>query len=130
MVAHCSGVTGPKSFSQTGSSQRLVFPEEKKPVDSITITRTASKAGIQCRRRRKRDFAMRASVPRHRWIHNRRPCVYASAQRLHVVKALIAQPDGNIHRAHSVMADCDDMRIGIKLMMGTAGDFAHGHQDA
>jgi hypothetical protein len=57
------------------------------------------------------------------------PGVDASGQGLGVLKALIAEPHGDVERAGSVMADDDDGLVGVEFVVGAGGDFAHGNED-
>jgi hypothetical protein len=55
--------------------------------------------------------------------------VDASGERLSVIEALIAEPHGYREGAHSVMAEDDDVGVGIEFLIGARGDFAHGHEE-
>lgn len=67
-------------------------------------------------------------IGRHIRINLFRPGVDATAQRLRAVESLLAQPVGHAHGADAVMADNDDMFVGIKFLVGAAGDVSHGDQ--
>ena len=57
------------------------------------------------------------------------PSVDASGEGLDVVEALIAEPHGYAEGTGSVMAEDDDGGVGVELLVGAGGDFAHGHQE-
>ena len=57
------------------------------------------------------------------------PGVDASGEGLDVVEALVAQPHGYAERTGSVVAEDDDGGVGVEFVVGTGGDFAHGHQE-
>jgi len=48
---------------------------------------------------------------------------------LDVLKALIAEPHGDIERTGAVVADNDHGGVGVKLGVSPGGDFAHRHQE-
>jgi hypothetical protein len=58
------------------------------------------------------------------------PAVDASGEGLDVFEALIAEPHGDAEGAGSVMAEDDDGGVGVELLMGAGGYFAHGHEEA
>ena len=58
------------------------------------------------------------------------PAVDASGEGLDVVEALVAKPHGYAEGACSVMAEDDDGGVGVELLVGAGGDFAHGHEEA
>jgi uncharacterized protein with HEPN domain len=59
-----------------------------------------------------------------------RPCIDAALQRLHILKALIAQPDGDVKRPHAVVADGHDVGFRVKLLKGAGRHVSHGHERA
>jgi hypothetical protein len=58
------------------------------------------------------------------------PAVDASGEGLDVFEALIAEPHGDAEGAGSVMAEDDDGGVGVELLVGAGGYFAHGHEEA
>lgn len=58
------------------------------------------------------------------------PGINAAAQGLGVFKALVAQPDGDIHGAHAVMAHDDEMFFRVEFLVNAGGDFSHGDEEA
>jgi len=70
-----------------------------------------------------------SSVTRNRGIDGARPCVDATSEGLDVLKALIAEPHGDIERTGAVVADNDHGGVGVKLGVSPGGDFAHRHQE-
>lgn len=44
-------------------------------------------------------------------------------------EALGAEPQGDVERAGSVVAEDDDGLVGVELLVGTGGDVAHGHKE-
>jgi hypothetical protein len=58
------------------------------------------------------------------------PGLNAPAQRLRLLESLIAKPGGDAHRAHSVMAEDDEVLVGIEFLMSACRNIAHGHLDA
>jgi hypothetical protein len=57
------------------------------------------------------------------------PGVDAAGEGLGVVEALVAEPHGDGERTLSVMAEDDDGGVGVELLMGAGGYFAHGHEE-
>ena len=70
------------------------------------------------------------SVPKDRRIHFSGPGFDASAQRLRVLESLIAEPGSHIERSLSVVAENDEMLVGIEFLVSTARNVAHRHQQA
>ena len=66
------------------------------------------------------------SVNWHASIDQPRPTINPSAQRLGVFKSLLPQPMRHVGRAHAVMADDDDMLLGIEFPVGASRDIGHG----
>jgi hypothetical protein len=48
---------------------------------------------------------------------------------LGAVEALGAQPHGDRERALAVVAEDDDVGVGVELGVGAGGDVAHGHKE-
>ncbi len=46
-----------------------------------------------------------------------------------MVEALVAEPHGDGEGAGSVVAEDDDGGVGVELLVGAGGDFAHGHEE-
>ena len=69
------------------------------------------------------------SIARDGWIDDARPAVDASSERLNVFKPLVTKPHGYGKRAHAMVTEDDDWLVRVEFLMGTGGDFAHGHQD-
>ena len=57
------------------------------------------------------------------------PGVDAAGEGLGLVEALLAQPHGDVEGAGSVVAEDDDVGVGVELLVGAGGDVAHGHED-
>lgn len=57
------------------------------------------------------------------------PVFDASGEGLGVFEALLAEPHGDGKGAGSVVAEDDDGLVGVELLVGAAGDFAHGHEE-
>ena len=57
-----------------------------------------------------------------------RPGIDASAQRLRLLEALVAQPGGDVERTLTMMAQDHEALVGVELLVGARGDVAHGHQ--
>jgi hypothetical protein len=68
-------------------------------------------------------------VARHGGVDGAGPGVYASGEGLGVVEALVAEPHGDAERTGSVVAEDDDGGVGVELLVGARGDFAHGHEE-
>ena len=45
-----------------------------------------------------------------------------------MVETLVAEPHGDAEGARAVVAEDDDGGVGVELLVGTGGDFAHGHE--
>ena len=54
--------------------------------------------------------------------------VDAAGEGLGAVEALVAEPHGDGEGALAVMAEDDDVGVGVEFGVGAGGDFAHGHQ--
>lgn len=61
--------------------------------------------------------ARRSLVARQGWVDGSRPMIDTSGERLGVLKALIAQPEGDVERAGAVVAVDDDWLVGVELLM-------------
>src|SRR5438309_81976 len=57
------------------------------------------------------------------------PVVDAAGEGLGVVEALRAEPHGDGERTLAVVAEDDDVVVGIEFGEGARGDLAHGHED-
>src|SRR5579859_2307303 len=68
------------------------------------------------------------SVHRYISVHSPRPGVDATAHGLRFFESLLPQPYGDIHRAHAVMTNHDDLIFGIKFLMSSRRHVAHGNQ--
>ena len=44
-------------------------------------------------------------------------------------EALIAEPEGDVEGAGTVMAHDDDGGVGVEFGVGAGGDVAHGHEE-
>ena len=44
-------------------------------------------------------------------------------------EALVAEPHGYAERTCSVVAEDDDGLVGVELLVGAGGYFAHGHEE-
>jgi hypothetical protein len=62
-------------------------------------------------------------------VNSAGPGVDASGQGLGVGKSLVAQPEGDIKGARSVVAKDYDRSIGIEFGVGAGGNLAHGHEE-
>src|ERR1700733_8547665 len=69
-----------------------------------------------------------ALIDRDFRIHDSRPGVDAAAHGLRLLKPLMPQPSGYIHRAYSVVANYYDVIFRVQFLMGTSGDVAHRNQ--
>jgi hypothetical protein len=58
------------------------------------------------------------------------PVVDASGEGLSIIEALVAQPHGDGERSRSVVAEDDDVGVGVEFLVGARGDFAHRHEKA
>lgn len=87
-----------------------------------TLGRCAAQNGGCCP-----DFA--SLVPGDAWVDRPRPLVDATGQRLCLVEALLPKPHGDVEGAGAVMAEDNQRLVGIELLVGSRGDFAHGHED-
>lgn len=67
-------------------------------------------------------------VARDGWIDRTRPAVDAAGERLYLLEALRAKPQGHVERSHSVMAEDDNRLIGVEFGVGTGWHVAHRHQ--
>ena len=70
------------------------------------------------------------SVARDRGVDGAGPGVYAAGEGLSPVKALLAEPHGDVERTGAVVAENDDGFVRIKLVVSAAGDFSHGDEGA
>ncbi len=59
-------------------------------------------------------------VHRHCRINLSRPAVDPATQRLRFLEALLPQPCGYVHRAHAMMANDDDVLLGIEFLLEIA----------
>ena len=73
---------------------------------------------------------MRGLVTGDGWIDFSGPCVDAAAKGLGVFESLIAEPGGDVERTLSVVAEDDEVLVGIEFLIGARGDVAHGHEEA
>src|ERR1017187_5512834 len=64
-------------------------------------------------------------VKRNRRVNLARPAIDSSAQRLHVFKSLLPQPDRHIHRTHAVMANHHNAIFRIEFLVEARGNIAH-----
>lgn len=69
------------------------------------------------------------SVERNCWVDGAGPGVDAAGERLGMVEALGAEPHGDGEGALAVVAEDDDVAIGVEFGVGSGGDVSHGHQD-
>jgi hypothetical protein len=69
-------------------------------------------------------------VAGHGGVDGAGPGVDASGERLGVFEALIAKPHGHAERAGAVVAEDDDGGVGVELLVGARGYFAHGHEES
>ena len=67
-------------------------------------------------------------VARHGRVDGAGPGVYTAGEGLGVVEALLAEPHGDVEGAGTVVAEDDDGGVGVELVVGAAGDLAHGHE--
>jgi len=76
-----------------------------------------------------RPFRPRRLVHRHGSVDQSGPPINAAKQRLRVFEALLAQPMGDIGGADAVMANDDNVVVGIEFAVGAGRDFRHwqGH---
>ena len=63
-------------------------------------------------------------------IDQRRPSVDAALHRLGALESLSSQPRGYAHGADTMMAESDDVRLGIEFLVGAGRHFAHRHKNA
>ena len=57
------------------------------------------------------------------------PVIDAAGERLDMIESLVAKPEGDVEGAYAVVAEDDDGGVGVKLLVGARGNFAHWHQD-
>src|SRR5271165_5638757 len=70
-------------------------------------------------------YATSGLISRHGGVDFGRPGVDAAAERLGVFEALVAEPDSDIHRADSVVAESDDVGFRVQLAKCPGRDVAH-----
>src|SRR5579863_567834 len=71
-----------------------------------------------------------ALVARDLWVDFCRPCVDPSAQRLHILKALVSQPCGDVEGSLSVVAKDGEVFFRIQFLVSPGRHVAHGHKGA
>src|SRR5271167_1343545 len=71
------------------------------------------------------NYQLLSSIHRDGGINLPRPAVDSALQRLHFLEALLPQPCGDVHRAHSVMAHDHNVLFGIELLIETRRDITH-----
>src|SRR5262249_31718913 len=90
------------------------------------------KEGISLRTSRTRYWlsadCAECSIRRHLRINGSRPSINAAGHGLRLLEPLLPQPGGHVQRANSMMAIHNDMVVGVKLLMGAAGNIPHGYQ--
>jgi len=64
------------------------------------------------------------------WVDFSRPGVDAAAEGLGVFESLISEPGGDVEGTLSVVAEDDEVLVGIEFLMGARGDVTHGHEQA
>jgi len=72
--------------------------------------------------------AMANSVERDGWVDGAGPPIDAAGERLCVLEALLAEPEGDVEGAGAVVAEDDDGLVGVELLVGAGGQVAHGDE--
>ena len=75
------------------------------------------------------DLALSGLVTGDFGVDRAGPGVDAAGEGLYVGESLLAEPEGDVQRASSVVAHDYNWGIGVELSMGAGGDVSHGHED-
>lgn len=69
-----------------------------------------------------------ASVAGDVWIDGAGPVINTARERLDVLEPLVSKPHGDREGTGAVVAENDDRLVRVKLLMGSRGYLAHGHE--
>jgi hypothetical protein len=81
------------------------------------------------KQRAKANAEVQRLVEGHGGVDGAGPVVDAAGEGLGAFEALIAEPHSDREGAGAVVAENDDVGVGVEFRMGARGDIAHRHQD-